>query len=179
MTYYYFLKGMYSNWHKSTFMVNRLGKNGMEIVEFNCMEQYMMWAKAMLFEDKETAAKILETTSPKAQQDLGRQVKNFNQEIWNENKYELIYFGLKQKFTQNQYLLKMILTEPVDMFVECNPVDLVWGVGLSEEDAKNTDPKDWPGENLLGKGLTQLKYYLLNETDFDLNLDSITIFKKL
>ena len=45
--------GYLSNWYLSEFMV--------EGITFSSMEQYMMYKKAMLFQDRETAGKILQT----------------------------------------------------------------------------------------------------------------------
>ena len=47
----FFWKGPFSQWKKSKFVEND--------VEFNCAEQYMMYHKAILFNDQETAQKIL------------------------------------------------------------------------------------------------------------------------
>jgi len=38
---------------------------------------------------------------------------------------------------------------------------LVWGVGLSEDDNKILDPKNWVGENLLGKILVDVRESLI------------------
>lgn len=56
-----------------------------EGITYNCCEQYMMYQKALLFNDTETAEQILSQQEPKIQKDLGRKVKNFDQEIWNQN----------------------------------------------------------------------------------------------
>jgi NADAR domain/Domain of unknown function (DUF4326) len=50
------------------------------------------------------------------------------------------------------------------ILVEAAVRDLVWGVGLSEADARRTDPSKWPGQNLLGYLLTDLKTYFNNLT---------------
>src|ERR1700722_12927658 len=68
--YKFFWDGAFSNWYPSTFFVDG--------VEFNCVEQYMMYIKAMFFKDKGTADKILLESKPKKQKELGREVKNFN-----------------------------------------------------------------------------------------------------
>ncbi len=43
--------GFLSNWYQSTFKLAD--------IEFNCVEQYTMWKKAMTFGDTETAGRIL------------------------------------------------------------------------------------------------------------------------
>ncbi|MGF6980398.1 ribA/ribD-fused uncharacterized protein [Paraburkholderia sp. JPY465] len=58
-----------SNWHPC-----RLDYRG---VTFTCAEQFVMYAKAKLFDDETSAAKIPATTDPMTQKKLARKVANF------------------------------------------------------------------------------------------------------
>lgn len=69
--------GFCCQWYRSEFQ-SEDGKS------FNCAEQYMMWRKASLFGDYDTAKAILGTTSAKKQKQLGRQVKGFDGEKWDQ-----------------------------------------------------------------------------------------------
>ena len=71
----FFWSGPFSQWHPSVFEINGM--------IFNCAEQWMMYNKAILFDDFEIADKIMSTNSPRTQKALGREVQNFNSEIWN------------------------------------------------------------------------------------------------
>ena len=77
--YKFFWDGIFSNWYPSEFTVDG--------IEFNCGEQYMMYQKAVVFLDMETAEKILKEPVPRKQKQLGRAVKNFNPKTWNEISY--------------------------------------------------------------------------------------------
>lgn len=146
MKYTFFYSGPFSNWHKSYF---KMDKNW-----FSCMEQYMMYMKAMLFEDEETAKKILDEKSPADQKALGRQVKNFNPTKWDNEKENIVFQGLKAKFEQNPGLM-IQLKASKGLLVEASPDDRIWGIGFSENTALQN--KDKWGENLLGKLLTKLR----------------------
>ena len=67
--------GYLSNWYRSAFTVDE--------ITFSSMEQYMMYEKAELFGDRETAQKVLEITDAAQIKALGRQVKGYDDHLWN------------------------------------------------------------------------------------------------
>ena len=144
--YKFFWKGKLSNWYLSDFTVG-------DII-FNCGEQYMMYAKAIFFNDIETSRKILMTNIPAEQKSLGRQVKNYDDAAWNEVRYNLVKLGLIEKFKQNDELKKYIVSYKDYILVEASPYDRIWGIGYSEDEAMN-NINDW-GQNLLGKVLNEI-----------------------
>ena len=89
---------------------------------------------------------------------LGREVKNFDEKIWNAKREKVVLFGAREKFSQNPHLKSIFLATGHTKFVEASRFDNIWGIGLSEAEARNTHPSKWPGLNLLGKVLTQLKH---------------------
>ena len=74
--------GIFSQWYRADMTID--GR------KFFCCEQYMMWAKAILFDDSATAEKIMLAKTPKEIKKLGREVSNFDQAVWNENKLEIV-----------------------------------------------------------------------------------------
>lgn len=144
--YVLFWNGIYSNWYPCKFIVDG--------IEYNCSEQYMMYQKALCFNDKETAADIMKSTSPKEQKALGRDIKNYNQKLWDAVKYETVKMGCRAKFEQNSNLKNQLISNKGKIFVEASPYDRIWGIGFAEHEALANKPL-W-GENLLGKLLTEL-----------------------
>lgn len=153
--YHFFWKGKspLTNWYQSIFY-HRMG-NSMLI--FSCMEQFMMFSKAIIFNDLETGMKILNTAKPSEHKTLGREIKNFNQEQWDAVKENIVYQGLHEKFTQDSDLADYLLGTGDKLLVEANPEDKIWGIGIDEETARKTPEAEWPGQNLLGKQLTKLR----------------------
>lgn len=66
--------GYLSNWYPSRFTVD--GK------EFSSMEQYMMYQKAVLFQDTKIAEPIMVTDDVSEIKQLGRFVSGYNDHIW-------------------------------------------------------------------------------------------------
>lgn len=141
--------GFLSNWYLSKFTVDG--------VTFSSMEQYMMYKKARLFQDTETAYEILSIQDVKQIKALGRQVKNYDDIIWNGRRQVIVYQGLLEKFCQNQELKKMLLETGNDILAECAVQDRIWGIGLSMTDEKRFSLSHWRGQNLLGFALMEVR----------------------
>jgi len=153
--YHFFWGGPFSQWWQSEFKVGT--------TMYYTAEQYMMAEKARLFGDGLALSEILATLDPKKQKAWGRKVRNFDQKIWNENKVRIVYHGNKAKFTQNPDLLSDLFATEDKLIVEASPYDKVWGIGLNEQMAKVIPEKNWEGENLLGRILSQLREDLIEE----------------
>lgn len=148
--YTFFWDGVFSNWYPSLFTVDG--------IKYNCGEQYMMHQKALLFNDHETAELIMQEKNPKFQKALGRKVKGFDADKWNELSFNIMKKGLKEKFEQNHLLKTKLIASKGRTFVEASPFDRIWGIGYSRETAL-ANINDW-GENRLGKILTELSLEL-------------------
>ena len=122
-------------------------------VEYCCTEQYMMHRKALLFKDYRIAAVIMETTSPKEMQRLGRMIANYDQKKWDECKFAIVLNGNRLRFGQNPSSAQRLCFYDSERYVEASPYDKVWGVGLGENDPLILDPTNWKGCNLLGEVL--------------------------
>ena len=58
----------------------------------------MMYQKAILFGDTETAEKIMAAKTPKKQKALGRQVKGFDEDVWKNNRERIVEEANWHKF---------------------------------------------------------------------------------
>lgn len=68
-----------------------------------------------------------------------------------ENPLELWISILKTLINQHPEVKEILLNTGDDILVYADPKDTLLGVGLSEEDERIRDNKEWKGENLLGK----------------------------
>jgi ribA/ribD-fused uncharacterized protein len=161
--YHVFYGGPFSNWHRCSFFVDFKG----ETIRFNCAEQCLMYSKAVLFGDEDSADKIINARHPSEQKKFGRQVKNFDQAEWDKHKFDIAYKACFAKFSQNPELRSLILNTKGKL-VEASPTDLIWGIGWPEGHQSCKDPNKWRGENLLGKVLDEVKRQIRSEQEVKL-----------
>jgi ribA/ribD-fused uncharacterized protein len=194
-TFFFNLTSPFSNFHPSKFKYKEF--------TFVSNEQFMMFSKAKTFKDEITAQKIIDMNKQPLIKDFidgkitreqivkdkilankwnklmikikefGREVKNYNDEVWTNKRIKVVLFGAREKFTQNLDLKQILLDTGDTYMVEANPYDKIWGIGLSADVARKTPEDKWPGLNLLGKVLDTLK------SEIRLNLENTTPKKKL
>ena len=70
---------------------------------------------------------------------------------------EIVKAGNRAKFEQNPDLMNLLLDTGDAILAEASPWDKIWEIGLYARTAKTTDPTDWPGQNLLGKTMMELR----------------------
>lgn len=144
-----FIRGVFSQWHQTPFVIE--GKR------FVTAEQWMMFAKATLFDDEERAVAILATSDPSEQKRHGQLVYGFNQEIWDQWKLDIVYAGNLEKFRQNSGAARQLRSTGDALLVEANVRDWIWGVGLAIDDPAVHNPSAWRGTNFLGCILTLIR----------------------
>jgi ribA/ribD-fused uncharacterized protein len=154
--YTFFYSGPFSQWAKTPFM-------DVDQIVYNTAEQYMMAKKALLFHDTETYQKIMNTKDPKEQKQLGRQVKDFNERMWNVYSILIVTDGNILKFSQNHKEKELLLNTKGTILVEASPYDKVWGIGLKDDDPQAQFMNLWQGENRLGFILTHVRDLLISE----------------
>ncbi len=131
-------------------------------ITYNSTEQYFMYQKCLTFDpnNKVLLKVILETTSPTAAKAFGRQVKNYDDVIWNNLRYQKMLNGLRLKFTQNNEIKQILLKTKNKTLYEASPRDKIWGIGCGAKTAI-TKNKELFGQNLLGKALMEVRSELM------------------
>lgn len=142
-------KTCFSQWWLSSFKVNGM--------TYKTAEHWMMAKKAELFNDNEVLDKIIKANSPAEAKKLGRQVKNYDDAIWLENRFEIVKEGNYHKFSQNPDLKAFLLNTDERVIVEASPVDPIWGIGMAGDHKDVLNPEKWKGLNLLGFALMEVR----------------------
>lgn len=153
-TFFWKNRTPFSNWYPSVFVHD-------DII-FTRGEQYMMYRKAIMFNDASIAETILLTDNPQEQKDLGRMVANYDDDRWSASRVDIMVEGLFEKFNQNAKLRDALLSTGDTVMAEASPYDLIWGIGLTEDDPRALDQSKWRGENLLGVVLMRVRDAIRN-----------------
>ena len=145
-TQVFFWESLFSNWEPGEFdmLIND------DSITFGCSEQAMMFFKAMTFNDFASAKLVMATNSPKEQKAIGRQVKNFDQAVWEKKGLELFPEVLAAKFEQVPGYKAILLGTGDKTLVEASPFDAVWGIKMGVNHPYLIDESKWQGKNLLG-----------------------------
>lgn len=142
-------KTCFSQWWMAPFKVDG--------ITYPTAEHWMMAGKARLFNDTSIIEKILQADTPGAVKQLGREIKNFEPSIWDEQKFSIVVTGNQHKFSQHKDLKTFLLNTGDRVLVEASPVDTIWGIGMAADHADITNPLLWKGENLLGYALMEVR----------------------
>lgn len=147
--YIFFYGSFFSQWAKFNIEIDN--------TIYNCNEQFMMASKARLFKDAHSWMKIMETSNPADQKKLGRKVKNFEKDKWEEVARDVVFNANYAKFNQHEDLKEKLLATENKIIVEASPWDCIWGIGLRADDKKILDPKNWRGTNWLGEEIMDVR----------------------
>lgn len=147
--------GCLSQWANSPFICD--GK------KFSTAEQYMMFKKAEVFNDKESANLILNTPEihPAEHKKMGKRIRGFDEITWHTKSMDVVVTGNLCKFTQNPELAKVLMGTLGKMIAEASPYDHIWGIGFDEKNAISNSSR-W-GQNRLGLALMRVRSTIENQ----------------
>ena len=148
-------KSCFSQWYESVFE-----EDGHSFIT---AEHYMMYHKAKLFGDDKACEKVLRAGNPGEAKAIGREVIGFNQEVWDEKRFEIVVNANLAKFSQKNELSEFLINTGKRVLVEASPVDKIWGIGLAQDNQASENPNTWKGLNLLGFALMEVRDQLINQ----------------
>eukprot|EP00127_Corallochytrium_limacisporum_P000875 Clim_evm8s29 gene=Clim_evmTU8s29 len=134
--------------------------------EYDCTERFFMMKKAAFFGDDEILQAMKDPRlAPLQVKRLGRKVQHFDVDRWSEASYGFMVDGLYHKFGQNEDLRVLLLDTGDRLIVEASPFDKLWGIGLGKNKALRRPIEEWPGKNLLGKALMEVREKIRGDQD--------------
>ncbi|KOU68153.1 NADAR family protein [Streptomyces sp. NPDC054949] len=138
-----------SQWWPSAFTVGE--------VRYATAEHWMMAGKARIFGDAEAERAALEAGTPAEAKKAGRLVRDFDNAVWERERFALVVEGSVHKFGSDPALRGYLLGTGNRVLVEASPMDRIWGIGLAADDERALDPARWCGLNLLGFALMEAR----------------------
>jgi ribA/ribD-fused uncharacterized protein len=145
-------KFCFSQWFESPFTVDN--------ITYKTAEHWMMAHKALLFKDRNIFDKIINCDKPGEAKELGRQVLGYDEQTWNEKKFDIVKLGNIHKFNQHSKFADYLLKTEVRVLVEASPDDTIWGIGISQDSNDIENIYAWRGQNLLGFALMATRDFL-------------------
>ncbi|XP_052712038.1 uncharacterized protein LOC128186285 [Crassostrea angulata] len=125
----------------------------------------MMYTKAEIMGDGETADTIMKLNDPSFINAFGKNVKNFEPDAWKNRRETIVKSGNMAKFFQNEELKQKLLSTYPKTLVEARKDSETWGIGLDKTDPRAWKKQTWQGKNLLGKILTEVRDSLRNDIE--------------
>ena len=105
---------VFSQWTPSPFTVG--------LVNYTCAEQFMMASKARLFGDDSALSAILATDDPREQKRIGRQIRHFDYESWQQKCENIVLQGNLAKFSQNDEMRLALMHTGQRRLAEASPM---------------------------------------------------------
>jgi ribA/ribD-fused uncharacterized protein len=133
---------------------------------FKCREQALMFYKSLLFTDTTSGRgditdKIMMSTNPSEIKELGRQIKNYDDDVWSKIRYKIAVNINYMQFSQNREMKNILLSSNTNYIVEAAHYDRIWGIGFDKDNAM-ANISSW-GTNLLGNALMEVRAILRDQ----------------
>ena len=121
----------FSQWTPSPFTV--------DLVEYDCAEQFMMASNARLLGDNLALSAILATDDPREQKCLDRHIRHFDHDFWQQECEHLVLRGNLAKSSQNDEIRLALGHIDQRRLPEATPHGKLWGIDLSACDPESTN----------------------------------------
>lgn len=137
------------------------------LVTCDFSEKAIMLSKAAAMGDVATYRRIAASGKPAEVKRLAGpkgSLRGFDPDVWDRIDCSVAFQVVFQKFAKTPEL-KKILMKNQGLFAEMTENDVNWGTGMNWKDPSSKNPSKWPGTNMLGWALTEVRALLENETD--------------
>lgn len=152
------VNGFLSNDYDATFSLH--GERFMNVT------QYLLYRKAALVGDELAMHEILSIRDKKKNEVSKVVLPNELESFWMGQRQLIAYQGLIAKFVQNSKLGEELLDTGSTLIAACIPRDAIWGIGLEIGDNLVSKAEMWPGQNILGFTLMQVRNALWSTRRF-------------
>lgn len=146
---FYSKHSVFSNFHKLNVKI--------EGETYCCNEQYFQRSKALFFGDQEAAKKIMDENDPHKILAIGKKIKGYKKETWDNQAYRVLKNVNVMKYEQNPEA-QMSLINTGNRFIGEASLDRQYGIGISITSPNVGDKSEWKnGKNWMGQILTEIR----------------------
>lgn len=124
--------------------------------DFNSVEQAYQYSKAIRRGQLDVATSICSAPTPMMAKKQAKFLK-YDKNWTKKEKSSLMSQLLEAKYAQVQEFKDALQQTGKNTIVETVPGEYTWGSGITEKATLNTKKKSWPGENLMGRLLEDLR----------------------
>lgn len=136
-----------------------------QTIQVTFSEKSIMLCKAAAMGDIDSYRKIANSATPGEAKNLGRQVQNFDEGIWQSVLLTVAFEAVYQKFLgltlSHRWEPNILLGTNDALIVEAAPGDFIWGIGYPRGHSYCQDPCRWGSGNVLGFALMKARHALV------------------
>ena len=126
-------------------------------IQYISSEQFIQASKAQYFSDIDIHPKIMGCTTSLECKTFSKQIRNIDEEKWEEVAGDICYPRIKAKFYQNPHAMDcLIQTTGSKRIVEC-ATDHLWATGVPLNDPTCLDETKWSSPGILGQMLESIR----------------------
>ena len=119
--------------------------------------QWVAASRARLAGDEEALEQILAADTPGEAAARGRRIYGLDPAVWRSQRRSIVLQGGLARFSQDRILATILRSTQDAVLVAAFPDDPLWGIGLRASDPLASSPGTWPGYNLLGFTLMEVR----------------------
>ena len=159
MDYTFFFKPEHENGIFSNWFAQEMESPALPGIRFATLEKWMMYQKALTFQDYDVAKRILESHGPAQDKRLGQAVSGFSDDVWRIAMPKIVCAGIDIKFSI-QKMRQALMDTRHTILVEASPYDRNYGIKMDRSHRHASSPEHWQGSNLLGFYTTDHRIHL-------------------
>lgn len=139
------------------------GSMKMDNMTFVTSEHCYQWHACTEMLRDDIAEKVFHARTPKEAKQLASEVK-LGSNVWGTKRDDVMRNVIRAKAASNKEFRDELLNSGDKLLVESSPSDTYWASGLDHRTTLTTDPSYYPGQNTLGKILTEVRSELRGQT---------------
>ena len=133
---------------------------------FICIEQYIQYEKAKLFDDQDSAEHIMTYENMYELRAMGRNITGFRYWKWKQHMSSVMKHGIYEKFSKNKDAKKALFETGNKALAEASR-DTYWGCGIHITDESVLINDKWEGNNHMGILLMEIMEELVYDSESD------------